>query len=55
MHHDNYIQEQHAKRKPEIVKFYNKTKGGVEVKDQLVRNYTCKYKLNTGPWHCGAT
>ena len=30
------------KKKPETVKFYNKTKGGVDVADQIARQYSVK-------------
>lgn len=40
MHHDNNIDEETgADRKPEIITFYNVTKGGVEVADELSSNY----------------
>lgn len=42
MHHDAVINEDSAKKKPEIIEFYNKTKGGVDHMDQMVGNYTCK-------------
>ncbi|XP_029108964.1 piggyBac transposable element-derived protein 4-like [Scleropages formosus] len=44
VHHDKAVDEDSQKRKPEIITFYNQTKGGVDVVDQMVRTYTCKRK-----------
>lgn len=37
------------KQKPEIVHFYNKTKCGVDVVDNMLRKYTTKSKTNHWP------
>ena len=42
MHHDINIDEEDPKRRPEIIKFYNKTKIGVDLVDQMVQTYTCR-------------
>ncbi|XP_045449984.1 piggyBac transposable element-derived protein 4-like [Melitaea cinxia] len=40
MHHDNSIDVMTGdKRKPEMITFYNRTKGGVDVVDELCANY----------------
>jgi len=36
--------------KPEIIMFYNDTKGGVDGLDQLVHSYMCKRKTNRWPF-----
>lgn len=36
-------------KKPEIIKMYNKTKGGVDTLDQLVGTYRCKRKVKRWP------
>ena len=40
MHHDVSIIEDDAQKKPEIIHFYNKTKIGVDLVDQMVQTYT---------------
>ena len=35
--------------KPEIVTYYNKTKCGVDLADQVIRNYSCKRKSRRWP------
>lgn len=35
--------------KPEIIDFYNKTKSGVDILDQVIRTYTCKRRTNRWP------
>ena len=42
MHHGISIVEEDPKKRPEITKFYNKTKIGVDLVDQIVQTYTCK-------------
>lgn len=37
------------KDKPEMVPFYNRTKGGVDLMDRLVANYTCKRRTRRWP------
>lgn len=46
-HNKNCLPEK--KNKPEIIQFYNETKTGVDVLDQLVSSYTCKRKTNRWP------
>eukprot|EP00064_Thunnus_orientalis_P025106 superscaffoldBa00011911_g25432 len=36
MHHDKVVDENSRKKKPEVITFYNKTKGGVDTTDQMV-------------------
>lgn len=40
MHHDGLIDESTRKKLPEIISFYNKTKGGVDVVDKLIGTYS---------------
>lgn len=49
MHHDISIDNEHPKLKPEMIKQYNTTKGGVDQMDQLVSNYTCKRQTRRWP------
>ena len=48
MLHGISIDEEDHKKKPEIIKFYNKTKIGVDLVDQMVGTYTCRRQ--TGRW-----
>lgn len=48
MHHDTSVNND-AKRKPEIISYYNKTKGGVDLMDQMVSTYTCKRQSKRWP------
>ncbi|XP_047104409.1 uncharacterized protein LOC124724873 [Schistocerca piceifrons] len=50
MNHDRNIDETHAKKKPDIIKFYNATKGGVDQMDQKSRYYTCKRQTIRWPF-----
>ena len=43
MHHDKTIDES-QKKKPDIILYYNKTKGGIDRMDQMVQMYSCKIK-----------
>jgi hypothetical protein len=43
-HNDNIVEVKKDKFKPEIIDFYNKTKGGVDTMDQKVNTYTCRRK-----------
>ena len=36
------IVEEDPKKRPEIIKFYNETKIGVDLVDQMVQTYTCQ-------------
>ena len=42
MHHDINIDEEDPKKRPGIIKFYNKTKIAVDLVDQMVQTYTCR-------------
>ena len=42
MHHEISIDEEDHKKRPEIIKFYNKTKIGVDLADQMVGTCTCR-------------
>lgn len=44
-HHDETISNKPSK-KPEIILYYNITKGGVDRLDQLVESFTCRRKTN---------
>ena len=48
MHHDMTVSEE-THRKPEIILYYNETKGGVDHMDQMVQTYSCKRKINRWP------
>ena len=42
MHHDVSIIEDEAQKRPKIIHFYNKTKIGVDLVDQMAQTYTCR-------------
>ena len=48
MHHTCDISTEEHK-KPEIIMFYNSTKGGVDTVDQMVRYYSCRIKTRRWP------
>lgn len=48
VHHVPVINEN---GKPEIIMFYNKTKGGVDTLDNLVERFTCRRKTNRWPFN----
>lgn len=48
MHHAKEISNEDH-RKPEIILFYNSTKGGVDIVDQMVRHYSCRVKTRRWP------
>lgn len=48
-HSTNKIDRIDPKKKPDIIKFYNQTKSGVDVLDKLVATYRCKRKVNIWP------
>ena len=48
MHHAKDISNEDH-RKPEIILFYNSTKGGVDTVDQMVRYYSCRIKTSRWP------
>jgi hypothetical protein len=41
--------ESNPKKKPEVVQFYNETKGGVDKADQMLRQYSCKAATRRWP------
>jgi Transposase IS4 len=49
MHHSSEIDQNSAKRKPEIILYYNKSKGGVDAMDQKLGNYTCRRQTKRWP------
>ena len=49
MHHEISIDEEDHKKRPEIIKFYDKTKIGVDLVDQMVGTYTCKRQARRWP------
>jgi len=48
LHHDSAICSDSGK--PEIIEFYNRTKGEVDVLDQMCANY--REQLTDGQWQC---
>lgn len=44
-HHDENV-SQTGSKKPEIITYYNSTKGGVDRLDQLIESFTCRRKTN---------
>ena len=53
MHSDKSV-DGGEKKKPQIILYYNQTKGGVDTVDQMVRNYSCKRMTRRWPtvlWH----
>lgn len=49
MHDDKAVDDSSQKKKPEVIQYYNKTKGGVDTMDQMVSNYTCKRRTRRWP------
>ncbi|KAL6455001.1 hypothetical protein MHYP_G00102710 [Metynnis hypsauchen] len=49
MHDDKAVDNSSQKKKPEIIQYYNKTKGGVDTMDQMVSNYTCQRRTRRWP------
>lgn len=47
--HQTQLVSQNEKKKPEIVEFYNRTKGGVDVADQMVEQYSTKFATRRWP------
>lgn len=45
-HSSVHIDEHDEEKKPDIIRFYNETKGGVDVLDKLVGTYRSKRKVN---------
>ena len=50
MHHDKRIDPLAYKRKPDIVRFYNATKGAVDAMDKMAHRSQPKGSQNDGPW-----
>ena len=48
-HHSTEVSETDDK-KPEIILFYNRTKGSVDAFDQMTEKYTCRRKSNRWPF-----
>lgn len=42
MHDDKAVDASSHFHKPEVIMYYNKTKGGVDTVDQMINNYTCQ-------------
>lgn len=51
LHRDVNIDQESSKKKPETVLFYNKTKVGVDVLDQMTRMYSVKAASRRWPMH----
>lgn len=49
MHDDKAVDDSSVKKKPEMIQYYNKTKGGVDTMDQMVRTYSCKRRTQRWP------
>lgn len=48
-YHTNKAIDENDKKKPEIIKFYNSTKGAVDTLDEMVGTYRCKRKVSRWP------
>jgi len=48
MHYDNTVCDE-TRKKPEIIKYYNSTKGGVDRMDQMIGRYTTQRQTNRWP------
>ncbi|KAJ8394423.1 hypothetical protein AAFF_G00046340 [Aldrovandia affinis] len=54
MHDDQAVSHNSGKRKPEVIQYYNRTKIGVDLMDQMVHTFTCKRQVRRWPmalWH----
>lgn len=49
MHNNGIVDDTSEKKIPEIIKFYNKTKGGVDVVDKLISTYSVARVCNRWP------
>ncbi|XP_032420180.1 piggyBac transposable element-derived protein 4-like [Xiphophorus hellerii] len=49
MHDDKAVDNSSQKKKPEVIQYYNKMKGGVDTMDQMVSNYTCLRRTRRWP------
>ena len=54
MHHSKTVDENTQKKKPEVILFYNQTKGGVDTVDQMAPT-PVNAKHRGGPCCCGTT
>ena len=52
LHPDVEVDLESVKKTPETVKFYNKTKVGVDIVDQMARKYTTRTCVRRWPVHC---
>ncbi|CAF2119811.1 unnamed protein product [Rotaria magnacalcarata] len=48
MHHDKFVNDE-RKKQPDIILYYNNTKGGVDLMDQTVKTYSCRRKIKRWP------
>ena len=48
MHHDKVVNDE-QKKKPDIILYYNDTKGGVDRMNQMAQTYSCKRKTKRWP------
>ena len=49
MHSQPSVDQTSISKKPEVILFYNKTKGGVDTLDQMARTYSCKRMTRRWP------
>jgi hypothetical protein len=49
LHNEYKVEESDKQKKPDIIKFYNETKGGVDGLDQIVQTYSCRRKTRRLP------
>ncbi|XP_060905369.1 piggyBac transposable element-derived protein 1-like [Labrus mixtus] len=49
VHDDKAVDDSSQKKKPEVILYYNKTKGRVHTMDQMVSNYSCKRRTLRWP------
>ena len=47
--HQSADVDQEGKKKPDMVKYYNETKGGVDTFDYMCRSFSCKRKTRRWP------
>ena len=52
MHRKVITDESHPKKLPQTIKFYNETKFGVDIMDQMARYHTCKTGTRRWPVAC---
>ncbi|XP_030580102.1 uncharacterized protein LOC115778042 [Archocentrus centrarchus] len=49
MHDDKSVDNSSQKKKPEVIQYYNKTKGGVDTVVHMVSSYTCLWRTRKWP------